>query len=103
MNSTARRLYNEQSELIKTENRVKAELSQVTSWWKGNAAKAFIDNYHNQTSTEMNRLYTEIRDLKSSLEGLTREVQLADEQRRLEAQRQALLLQQQQQQNKGKK
>jgi WXG100 family type VII secretion target len=95
INSTARRIYNEESELTKMENRMIADVVLITVWWKGNAGKAFIDDYNNQTRDVMKRLYAEIRDLRSDVEGLVREVQQADRQREIEANRKALLLQQQ--------
>lgn len=102
INSVARRIYNEESELTKMEKRIIADVALISVWWKGNAGKAFIEDYNNETRDVMNRLYAEIRGLRSDLEGLAREVQLADRQKEIEANRKALLLQQQQQQKSKK-
>ncbi len=75
----------------------------AASWWKGKAGEAFKQDYLGKTRTEIDRLYTEIRDVETGLERLAREVQIADDRRRAEAARKALELQQQQQKQKSRK
>ncbi|GAA0137004.1 hypothetical protein YSY43_38450 [Paenibacillus sp. YSY-4.3] len=95
ISGTARSIRNELGEVRREEAKLQAELSGVTSWWKGSAGKALTDSYQSQTRNEIKRLYSDIENLQSGLERLAAEVQRADEQRRIEAQQKALQLQQQ--------
>jgi WXG100 family type VII secretion target len=102
INSTARKIHQEESELKKMENRQAIEVSAGNSWWKGQAGKAFIEDYNRYTRKEMNYLYNAIHELESNMQRLAREVQNAEDRRRYEAQQKALQLQQQQQQKNKK-
>lgn len=95
ISSTARNIRNELADVKREESRLQAELAGVTSWWKGSAGKALTDSYRSQTRNELSRLFSDVEDLQSGLERLAVEVQRADEQRRIEAQRKALQLEQQ--------
>lgn len=100
--SAARRTSQGEADLKKAEKQLGSHVQETASWWKGKAGSAFKGDYTGKTRNEINRLYSEIRDIETGLERLAREVQIADERRRAEAARKALELQKQQQQQKGK-
>ena len=95
--AAARKTSQGEADLKKLEKQFNSVIQDTASWWKGKASTAFKEDYLGKTKSEINVLYTEIRDIESGLDKLVREVQIADDRRRAEAARKALELQQQKQ------
>ncbi|WP_223068047.1 WXG100 family type VII secretion target [Paenibacillus caui] len=91
ISSAARKIHNEKADLQNTERRFAGNLGSIDTWWKGQAGKAFIDDYKRQTRQAMDRLYSEMESVQSGLERLATEVRNADEQKRMKEQQKALL------------
>ncbi|MBQ4900209.1 MULTISPECIES: WXG100 family type VII secretion target [Paenibacillus] len=98
--STARRTSQGGADLKRMENQFASSVHDAASWWKGKASESFKEDYVAKAKKEIDRLQTEIRDLETGLDRLAREVQVAEDRRRAEAERQALLLKQQQKNKK---
>ncbi|RRJ63453.1 WXG100 family type VII secretion target [Paenibacillus oralis] len=94
ISSAARKVHNEAMDLKNTERVFSRMLGGIDTWWKGQAGKAFAQDYNQQAKRAMERLYGEMENMKSGLDRLASEVRSADEQRRrkelLERQRKAL-------------
>ncbi|MBS5914416.1 MAG: WXG100 family type VII secretion target [Paenibacillus macerans] len=94
ISSAARKVHTEAMDLKNAERRFSSTLGGIDTWWKGQAGKAFAEDYNQLAKRAMERLYSEMENMKSGLDRLASEVRSADEQRRrkelLERQRKAL-------------
>lgn len=61
-------------------------VSNTDTWWKGEAGNVFRQEYK-EIHTEINRLMGKMDNLDGRLDTLAREVERADEQRRIEEQK----------------
>ncbi len=93
--STARRTSQGGADVKRMESQFASSVHDASSWWKGKASEAFKEDYVAKAKKEVDRLQVEIRDLETGLDRLAREVQIAEDRKRAEAEKQALLLKQQ--------